>query len=118
MNHSEKKFLKEGKVKRILFLLLLSGIFLFTGVASGIIGGGDITFKPKKAKEVIFSHDFHVEDLGLSCQKCHPGLYLTKEKDKPATMAAMAQGKSCGACHNGKLASSVSAKDKCSKCHQ
>ncbi len=105
-------------MKRILFLLFLGGLFLFTGLAVARIGGGDITFKPEKAKEVIFSHDFHVKDLGLACQKCHPGLYLTKEKDKPVTMAAMAQGKSCGACHNGKGAFSVSVKDQCSKCHR
>ena len=105
-------------MRRILFLFLLCGTFLFAGLALGRIGGGDVIFKPQKAKEVIFSHDYHVKDLGLTCQKCHPSLFVTREKDKRVSMAVMARGKSCGACHNGKGAFSVSAKDKCSACHQ
>jgi len=103
-------------MKKILFLLSLLGVFLFTGIALGRIGGGDIVFSPQKAKKVTFSHDFHVKDLDLACQKCHPGLYITKEKDKPVTMAEMNQGKSCGACHNGKRA--FTSKGNCSKCHK
>ena len=102
-------------MKKILFLLSLLGVFLFSGIALGRIGGGDITFAPKKAKGVVFSHDFHVKDLGLTCQRCHPGLYITKAKDKPVAMAEMNQGKSCGACHNGKDA--FTSKENCSKCH-
>ncbi len=105
-------------MKRVLFLFLLSGAFLLGGTAIARIGGGDIVFKPQKAKEVVFSHDFHVKDLGLACQRCHPAPYVTREKDKPVTMAAMAQGKSCGTCHNGKEAFSVKAKNSCSKCHR
>lgn len=105
-------------MKRILFLSLVCMTLFFTGLAIGRIGGGDIIFKPQKAKEVIFSHDFHFKDAGLTCQKCHPSLYVTRQKDKPVTMAAMTQGKSCGSCHNGKEAFSVSAKDQCLKCHK
>lgn len=104
-------------MKKFWLLLLFFGVLqLFAGISLGRIGGGDIVFTPKKAKVVTFSHDLHVKDLGLTCQKCHPSPYITKEKDKPATMAAMAQGKSCGACHNGKEA--FSTKENCSKCHQ
>jgi c(7)-type cytochrome triheme protein len=91
-------------------------IFLLASFALARVGGGDIVFTPKKGKAVTFSHDFHVKDLGLNCQKCHPSLYITKEKDKPVTMAEMNQGKSCGACHNGKDA--YSTKGNCSKCHK
>jgi c(7)-type cytochrome triheme protein len=105
-------------VKRIFLPLFIFGILLFSGLALGRIGGGDVAFKPQKTKPVTFSHDFHVKDLGLTCHKCHPSLYVTREKDKSVTMAAMAQGKSCGSCHNGKEAFPVSAKDKCSRCHQ
>ncbi len=105
-------------MKRILFLLLLCGALLFAGPVVGRIGGGDVTFNPPKAKAVVFSHDFHVKDLGLACQRCHPSPYVTRAKDKPVTMAAMRKGKSCGACHQGKEAFSVAAKDRCSKCHR
>ena len=91
-------------------------ILLMTSVVLARVGGGDVVFTPKKGKGITFSHDFHVKDVDLSCQKCHPGLYITKEKDKPVTMAEMYQGKSCGACHNGKDA--FTAKGNCSKCHR
>ena len=103
-------------MKKVCSVSSLILVFLFSGIALGRIGGGDITFASKKAKGVVFSHDFHVKDLGLTCQKCHSGLYITKEKDKPVTMAEMNQGKSCGACHNGKGA--FNSKGNCSKCHK
>jgi len=97
-------------------LLGIFVIFFLTSAALARVGGGDIIFTPEKGGAVTFSHDFHVKDLGLTCQKCHPSLYVTKEKDKPVTMAQMNQGKSCGACHNGKDA--FSTKGNCSKCHK
>jgi c(7)-type cytochrome triheme protein len=103
-------------MKRVSILLSLIAVLLISGMAWGRIGGGDIVFKPEKGKGVTFSHDFHVKDLGLTCQKCHPSLFTTKERDKPVKMAEMYQGKSCGACHNGKDA--FAAKGNCSKCHK
>jgi c(7)-type cytochrome triheme protein len=102
-------------MKKGVFILFVV-VFLLSNIALGRIGGGDIVFTPEKAKGVTFSHDFHVKDLGLTCQKCHPSLYITKEKDKPVTMAEMNQGKSCGVCHNGKEA--FTSKGNCSKCHK
>ena len=103
-------------MKRVSILLSLIAVLSISGIVWGRVGGGDIVFKPVKGKEVIFSHDFHVKDLGLTCQRCHPNLYVTREKDKPVTMAEMNQGKSCGACHNGKEA--FTSKGNCSKCHK
>jgi len=103
-------------MKKTSFLIAFIVVFLFSSFALGRIGGGDIVFTPKKAKTVTFNHDLHVKDLELSCQKCHPSLFITKEKDKPVTMAEMNQGKSCGTCHNGKDA--FPTKGNCSKCHK
>jgi c(7)-type cytochrome triheme protein len=83
-------------VKRIFLPLFIFGILLFSGLALGRIGGGNIAFKPQKAKPLTFSHDSPVEDLGFACQKCYPSLYVTKEKAKSVTMAAIGRGKSCG----------------------
>ena len=105
-------------MKRISFLFFFCAAFLFVSLASGRIGGGDILFIPKNAKPVTFSHDFHVKDLGLACQKCHPVPYITAEKSKPVSMAEMAKGKSCGVCHDGKGAFFINKKDDCSRCHQ
>jgi c(7)-type cytochrome triheme protein len=103
-------------MKRAWFLASIGIICLFSGMAFALIGGGDISFIPMNAKRVVFSHDFHVKDLGHTCQSCHPHLYITKKKDQSVTMAEMNVGKSCGACHNGNTA--FTTKGHCSKCHQ
>jgi c(7)-type cytochrome triheme protein len=72
----------------------------------------EITFKVKETGPTDFSHKIHIEVA--SCGKCHPGLYAPDQHNKHVGMAAMEKGKSCGACHNAKLAFSV--KD-CAKCH-
>jgi c(7)-type cytochrome triheme protein len=80
------------------------------------VGGGDIAFEVKGAGNVMFSHDKHVAATGPACTGCHDSLYVTKEKHKKTTMAQMRQGKSCGACHNGKKAFDV--KGSCDTCHK
>lgn len=94
----------------LLLLVLLSPISAFA-----VVGGGDVTMKVTGAGNVMFSHDFHVDKVGLSCRDCHAKLYLDTKRHKKVTMKEMAQGKSCGACHNGKKAFSV--KGDCAKCH-
>jgi c(7)-type cytochrome triheme protein len=101
---------------RKLLWMPLVGIVCLSGIAFARIGGGNIPYNIAKAKPVTFSHDRHVEDLGLACQKCHPSPYVTREKSKPVTMAQMNQGMSCGACHNEKEA--FSTKGNCSTCHK
>jgi len=91
-------------------------ILVLTSPAWSKIGGGDIIFKPKKAAQVIYSHDFHVGKLGLKCTNCHYRLYTTVEGHYTATMADMVKGKSCGACHNGKKAFDVNGN--CDRCHK
>lgn len=84
--------------------------------ALAVVGGGDITLKGGKAGDVLFSHDLHVDTVGLGCKECHTKLYLDTKKHKKVTMKQMGMGKSCGACHNGKKAFSV--KGDCGKCHK
>jgi len=89
---------------------------LVASVSFAVVGGGDVTIKAKKAGDVVFSHEIHVAGAGLKCTDCHDSLYITSEKHKPVTMAEMQKGKSCGACHNGKVAFSVKAN--CKNCHK
>jgi c(7)-type cytochrome triheme protein len=92
-----------------LFLILT---FLWIVISLGA-AGGDIVFKSEKAKDVVFSHDIHVTNQKLTCQKCHPNPFImAKSKHNPVTMAE----KSCGICHNGKEA--FSTKENCSKYHK
>jgi c(7)-type cytochrome triheme protein len=99
--------------------LLFSGLILLLafGFAIAKIGGGDITFNSPAGK-VVFSHENHIKGAGLKCTDCHDKLFLNTKKHKSVTMAQMAKGKSCGACHNGKVAFSVKDKDSCNTCHQ
>ncbi len=101
------------KVVIIGVLILLLGA---ASVALAIVGGGDITFDVKGAGKVVFSHDMHVSHARINCTDCHAAIYTTKEKHQPVTMAQMAQGKSCGTCHDGKWAFSV--KENCKQCHE
>ena len=34
------------------------------------VGGGDITFSPKNASPVTFSHETHVKGKGIKCTGC------------------------------------------------
>jgi c(7)-type cytochrome triheme protein len=91
-------------------------ILFFAVMVSARAGGGDISFEVKSTGNVMFSHDSHVSASKLQCTDCHDSLYGTKEKHKKTTMAQMKQGKSCGACHNGKKAFDV--KGNCNSCHK
>ncbi len=79
-------------------------------------GGEDILFNRSPLGPVVFSHDRHVRDHKLDCNECHPTLYPTQGRSHPVTMSEMRDGKSCGACHNGKKAFPVLGD--CSKCHK
>lgn len=95
---------------------LAACIVLSSAVAAlAAVGGGDITMK-NKGGAVVFSHDTHVEGMGLTCTECHSNLYLSVKQHKTVSMKQMQKGKSCGACHNGKKAFSV--KGACAKCHK
>ncbi|MEI7817691.1 MAG: cytochrome c3 family protein [Desulfuromonadales bacterium] len=72
----------------------------------------EITYKVKETGPTHFSHKTHVEVAG--CDSCHPKLYSPTQLNKRVGMAAMEKGRSCGACHNAKVAFSVK---ECSKCH-
>lgn len=104
-------------MRRLMVVSLVSLLLLLGLTAVGRIGGGEITFKVKGARSVVFSHDSHVAAYELRCTSCHDSLFLTRAKHRKVTMREMAQGKACGACHNGKQAFSVKDKNQCSTCH-
>jgi c(7)-type cytochrome triheme protein len=72
----------------------------------------EITFAVQATGPTRFSHKKHLA-AEPNCNACHPALFAAGP-NKPATMAEMKQGKSCGACHNGKTAFSI---DTCISCH-
>ncbi|MDD2365013.1 MAG: cytochrome c3 family protein [Desulfuromonadaceae bacterium] len=63
---------------------------------------------------LVFEHNKH---LGMfSCADCHDGLFKADKTNVHSTMSQMQQGRSCGACHDGKSAFSVTGD--CVKCHK
>lgn len=101
----------------MLRLMVLSAavLVLAAGPALAVVGGGEVVLK-NKGGDVLFSHEAHVAGAELTCQACHPKLFVNAKKHKPATMKQMEKGQSCGACHNGKTAFSV--KSDCKSCHK
>lgn len=73
----------------------------------------DVTFSIKDAGKVVFSHNSH-RSL-FKCDDCHNPVFTTGVAARRFTMADMAKGSSCGACHDGKTAFGVTRE--CSKCH-
>ena len=74
----------------------------------------DVEFKVTGAGNAKFSHKVHMSIY--KCSDCHARIYPQgKKKSKPVSMQAMGEGKSCGACHDGKTAFTV--REDCLKCH-
>lgn len=72
----------------------------------------EVTFSVKSTGATRFSHNKHLAKSS-NCAVCHPSLFSTS-KSQRYTMSDMEKGKSCGACHNGTKAFSIS---KCAACH-
>ncbi len=72
----------------------------------------DISFKVEEG-DALFSHEIHTDMY--SCGDCHPDLFIADSSSRRISMAQMAEGASCGACHDGDTAFSV--EDKCESCH-
>ena len=70
-----------------------------------------VNLQSKDVGKVAFSHSVH----GARCTDCHPKLFEKKRSTVRVSMKAMENGRSCGACHNGKKAFSVKAN--CTTCH-
>ena len=83
------------------------------------IPAGKMEFAGGPMGKVTFDAKVHA-DKGLKCPDCHttPKLFAMKKGTDKLTMAAMNEGKFCGACHDGKKAFSVKAPADCVKCHK
>jgi len=92
----------------------------FIPEAAAIKVPADFTYEEAKSPEgpVTFSHKKHVEASSLKCSACHTKVFkMKKGKSGTLTMAAMNDGKFCGACHTGEQSFSVKDKASCNKCH-
>ena len=99
-------------------LAVLAALMLSSGNLIAVPPGKTLDYASSKGK-VTFDGKVHA-DKGLKCADCHtkPKLFQMKKGGDKMTMAAMNEGKFCGACHDGKKAFSVKAAADCAKCHQ
>lgn len=66
-----------------------------------------------KAASAEFPHTYH---LGIyRCADCHSGIFKGGKGSRRYTMADMGRDKSCGACHDGKIA--FASTGSCDRCH-
>jgi len=94
----------------------------FRGAAvtkSARAGPPTITFPadPSSPGLVTFDHGKHLAG-GATCVDCHPRLFAMKKGSAKLAMDDMAEGKTCGACHNGKRAFATMDGDRCLACHK
>ncbi|MDT8424057.1 MAG: cytochrome c3 family protein [Desulfuromonadales bacterium] len=98
----------------ILFLLLITPAFVYARWIE------DKVMMPVEATgPVEFSHNLHFEtkDVGRNCPSCHNDVFnIVVSKNPVFTMSDMADGKSCGVCHNGTRAFAVDGD--CTTCHK
>ena len=67
--------------------------------------------------KVSFEHAKHLAK-GAKCADCHPKLFAMKKGGTKLAMDSMGEGKTCGACHDGKKAFGVMDGEKCLTCHK
>jgi c(7)-type cytochrome triheme protein len=92
----------------------LFALFALPAVAPAARMGGmvfETYLRTKTVGQVLFDHSKH----GSECNACHPQIFKQKSNSNHASMQAMEKGRSCGACHNGKKAFSVTGN--CVTCH-
>lgn len=82
------------------------------------VGGGDLTFTPKNASPVVFSHDYHVNTKGLKCTGCHYQIFQMAQGSYKMEMSKMTKGDFCGKCHNGQKGFDVKDQKNCVRCHR
>ena len=90
-----------------------SKAFSVTGDCASCHPTRDISFKVEEG-DALFSHEVHTGSY--SCSDCHPDLFIADTgRSDTISMEQMAEGESCGACHDGDTAFSV--EENCENCH-
>ncbi len=99
---------------------LLAVLFLVlpVGTAFADVGGGDLSYNPKNAKPVLFSHAKHVDGKEYKCSACHNHTFQMAKDTYKMDMSKITKGQFCGRCHNGERSFDVNDKASCGKCHK
>jgi len=111
---------KRGAVVVFFVLFLAFGLALGSALAQQKPKmPADFSFDQGKDSpgKVTFSHEKHF-GKNPKCTDCHVKVFkMKKGTSGTLTMAAMNEGKFCGACHNGKKVFATVDQASCTKCH-
>jgi c(7)-type cytochrome triheme protein len=105
-------------MKKAIAVCFLLCIIIPIGAVADQVGGGDLTFTPKGAKPVVFSHQVHVNAKGVKCSSCHYHMFQMSKDSYKMDMSKITEGGFCGKCHNGQKSFDVHDKANCVKCHK
>ena len=99
-------------------LAVFVALMLSIGNAAAVMPGKTVEFATPMGK-VTFDGKAHADKVA-KCADCHttPKLFTMKKGEDKLTMAAMNEGKFCGACHDGKKSFGVKTEADCGKCHK
>ena len=86
-------------MKKIFVICFMFSMMLASNVGAEMVGGGDLTFRPKGAAPVVFSHEFHVKSRGLKCTGCHYQVFQMTQGSYKMDMDKITKGAFCGKCH-------------------
>jgi c(7)-type cytochrome triheme protein len=72
-------------------------------------------------ESVVFSHDAHAADIGLTCNTCHEGIFemdaLSVQSEPDFNMKGLSEGKYCGTCHSSDSDMAFASDTQCARCH-
>jgi c(7)-type cytochrome triheme protein len=106
-------------MKWILVAILSLGLTAPLAASAAQVGGGDLTFRPKNALPVVFSHEYHVKEKGLKCTGCHYAIFhMQHDASYKMDMSKITKGDFCGKCHNGVKSFDVKDPKNCARCHK
>jgi c(7)-type cytochrome triheme protein len=107
----------KGMASRVPLGLVPIAVLVLVILCSPGLGStlGDIVYSHRGGTDHLAAAYFPhwVHRIKYKCYACHDDLFPMQRGATP-TMAAMAKGTSCGACHNGKVAFGL---DACQRCH-
>jgi c(7)-type cytochrome triheme protein len=106
-------------MKKIVLVIAVAGSLVISiSSFAQKVGGGDLTFTPKNAAPVVFSHEKHVTEHGLKCTGCHYQIFQMAQGSYKMNMEKITKGDFCGRCHNGQKAFDVKDQKNCVRCHK
>jgi len=110
---------ERGRMKKTYVMaMIIACLSAPMGVRAREVGGGDITYTPKNALPVVFSHDKHVTFIGLRCNSCHYRIFPMARDSHKKDMDSMKKGEGWGQCHDGRNAFDMRVKINCTRCHR